>query len=195
MSLLKAKYPFKKEKHVMIDLETLGTKSGCVIVSIGAVEFDFVTGATHKTFYERIDIQSCLDAGLFIQGETLIWWLQQSDNVRLEIFRDTKPLQDVLKLFESFLKQVDNDTRNINVWGNGSSFDLGILSTSYSICKNATPWMFWNERDVRTLVFLYPDIKKNTMLTGTLHNPIDDCLHQIKYCVGIFKKVKEVTKE
>ena len=191
--IIQMRNPYKrKEKHVMVDLETLGVKSGCVIVSIGAVEFDFVNGATSKTFYERIDIQSCLDVGLFVQGETLVWWLQQPDAARLEICKDSKPLQEVLKLFGNFLRHVDNDLKNIQIWGNGSSFDLGILATAYSVCTKPTPWMFWNERDVRTLVYLNPDVKKNTPSTGTLHNPVDDCLHQIKYCVVIVREIKRL---
>lgn len=180
----------KTEKHVMVDLETLGVKSGCVIVSIGAVEFDFENGATNKTFYEHINIQSCLDVGLFVNGETLVWWLQQPDRSRLELCKNNKPLQDVLNLFTNFLKNVDTNMKNIQIWGNGSSFDLGILASAYSACKLPTPWMFWNERDVRTLVYLYPDIKINTPFVGTQHNPVDDCVHQVKYCVEIVKRIK-----
>jgi DNA polymerase III epsilon subunit-like protein len=38
--------------HVMLDLETMGKRAGCAIVSIGAVEFDINTGEIGRTFCE-----------------------------------------------------------------------------------------------------------------------------------------------
>lgn len=62
-------------KHVMVDLETLGTKPGSVILSIGAVTFDLDgSGRDGRTFYQRVNIQSCLDAGMTVDGDTVEWW-------------------------------------------------------------------------------------------------------------------------
>ena len=49
------------------------------------------------------------------------------------------------------------------------------------------PWYFRNERDVRTLVSFDPAVKFEIPFTGTIHNPIDDCIHQINYCSKIWK--------
>jgi len=59
--------------HIMLDLETFGTDNDSVICSIGAVEFDIVTGKRGMEFYQKIDIQSCLDAGLKVSGQTILW--------------------------------------------------------------------------------------------------------------------------
>jgi Mesyanzhinovviridae exonuclease len=82
------------KNHVMLDLETLGTEAGCVVVAIGAVAFDPMGAYVHPPdmtnlqsdeFYAVIDIQSCLDAGLRINGNTLYWWLQQSPDARRHV--------------------------------------------------------------------------------------------------------------
>lgn len=179
----------------MIDLETLGTKPGIVIASVAAIEFDIQTGVIGRQFYEQINIQSCLDAGLKVDGSTLLWWLQQPENARVEIYNAPKyivdgknyvgkPLKLVLTSFNQFFSNVHREASAIQVWGNGSSFDLGILAAGYDACNKPVPWMFWNERDVRTLVELNPSIKKNTVFEGVQHHPLHDCLHQIKYCVA-----------
>lgn len=40
--------------HVMLDLETMGTKSNTALTSIGAVEFNIQTGECGKEFYSTI---------------------------------------------------------------------------------------------------------------------------------------------
>ena len=54
--------------HVMLDLETMGRDSNAVICSIGVVEFDINTGETGREFFAKVDIQSCLDRGLTVNG-------------------------------------------------------------------------------------------------------------------------------
>ena len=39
--------------HLMLDLETMGTKSNSAIISIGAVEFDILTGKTGKRILQK----------------------------------------------------------------------------------------------------------------------------------------------
>ena len=176
--------------HLMIDLETLGSKSNSVILSIGAVEFNLDTGETGRTFYQNISIQSCLDHGLKIEGENVLWWFTQSDAARLALATDIKPLGESLYLFRKFIETLGID--NLMVWGNGSRFDLGVLHDAYSAVKSQqVPWQFRNERDVRTHIMDHLDIKDNTIREGVEHNALDDCLHQIKYCCAV-RKIKNI---
>lgn len=174
--------------HIMLDLETMGTRAGCAIVSIGAVEFDLKTGKTGKEFYERINLQSCLDAGLFVQGSTIYWWLEQGSQARTELCEPSDSIHNVLIKFALFLGGIGND---FQIWGNGACFEFGILGAAYhAIGKGETlPWNYRNERDVRTLVSLAPDIKEKYLFVGIEHYPIDDCKHQIRYCHAIWKHV------
>jgi acyl carrier protein len=171
---------FKNLGHLMIDLETLGTPSNSVICSIGAVEFDLKSGEIGRKFHETISIQSCLDAGLKIQGETIGWWFQQSDSARLALLKDNKTLSEVLYLFRRFIESLGIDS--LMVWGNGSRFDLGQLHDAYRANnKQVVPWQFRNERDVRTYIMDHLFVREETTFIGVQHNALDDCLHQIRY--------------
>ena len=66
--------------NVMLDLETLGTSPGCIILSIGAVFFD--KNGLGQEFYQTIDVQSSIDAGLTMSGGTFKWWMGQQGAVR-----------------------------------------------------------------------------------------------------------------
>ncbi|MBB6236508.1 hypothetical protein HDC90_001120 [Pedobacter sp. AK013] len=170
--------------HLMVDIETMGNGSNSVICSIGAVEFDLFTGQIGRKFYQTINIQSCIDLGLKMDGSTVEWWLFQSLAAREAILKDRVNLPMAIMDFWSFVKNIFDD--EIQVWGNGARFDLGILSDAFKACAMILPWKHSNERDVRTLVSLNPLIKKQMPFIGTAHYPIDDCLHQIKYCHKTF---------
>ena len=177
-------------KDLMIDLETLGTKAGCVILSIGAVPFDIETGKISKeVFYQAINIQSCIDAGLFVMGDTIEWWMKQSEEARNAfLLANKKNLGETLHEFRLYLQKLG--TRDLMIWGNSNRFDLGALDAAYKAVNREFPWYFRNERDVRTLVGFAPDIKKNWEFKGELHDPIVDCINQIGYCSQIYKILK-----
>ncbi len=177
-------------KSLVIDLETFGSTSNSVIASIGAVQFDPHTGKTGKEFYQRIDIQSCLDYGLEVNGSTIAWWMKQNDKARAELFKDTKPLEKVLYNFKDFYKSLGNKY----VWGNSITFDCGILQDAYKATGIYLPFNSFNTMDVRTLHRLYPEARKKTekkfKFKGEAHTPIYDCHFEIAYIKRIFKKLK-----
>jgi len=164
---------------VMLDLETLGNKSNSAILSIGAVEFNLETGETGREFYKVIDLQSCLDAGLKINGSTFYWWMQQSDEARKRICAEGEHVSTVLGAFNMWMKDC---VEKVKIWGNGARFDIGILEDAYVAVYLPIPWYFRSEMDVRTLVAFNPLIKANYPNSGVEHDPIDDCKFQIGYC-------------
>lgn len=178
--------------HLMLDLETFGSDSDSVICSIGAVEFDIKTGETGRQFYQKIDVQSCLDMGLKVSGATLMWWLRQSEDARRELY-DAKPehVGVVLQNFRVFFNALGKDTE---IWGNSNRFDMGILENAYKKNFVKIPWDFRKERDVRTLVSFRPEIQKETVFEGTAHNPIADCMFQITYCTKIWNVINNPVK-
>jgi len=175
---------------VMIDLETLGNKSNSALLSIGAVEFNIEKGKTGREFYKIIDLQSCLDVGLKINASTFYWWLQQNQGARDAVcIKDKLKLETVLHMFKGWFEDCIED---VQIWGNGARFDIGLLEDAYVACGyQEMPWKFRGERDVRTLVSFAPEIKENYPFAGTLHNPIDDCKHQIGYCVETWNKLNK----
>lgn len=114
----------------MLDLETLGTTPGSAIIAIGAVKFG--ASEIHSEFYQRVDIKSCVAAGLTMDPDTVMWWLQQPDEARLEITKEGQVLPSVLQFFYEWCYTAHRDTQEIEMWGNGASFDNTLLAVAYS---------------------------------------------------------------
>lgn len=161
-------------KNVMVDLETLDNKPTSVIVSIGAVKF--AGTISEDTFYRVVDIQSCIDAGLTISGDTIAWWMGQSEQARAVFKAKGEPLAKVLEDFAAWLPK---DTK---LWGNGAAFDNTILSNAYEVLGIKQPWAFWNDRCFRTVASFSPSKKVNS---GVAHNALDDARSQAEHLIKI----------
>ena len=163
---------------VMIDLETLNTSPDAVVLTLGAVKFKRSGPAqTLKDmdhFYTRIELQSCLDAGLSISQETKAWWDQQSAEARHEalIHKDRIPLKEALLKFRDWF----GDSRYI--WSHGATFDCVILEQAYKACNLPTPWKFWSARDTRTL-FDLAGVKIKDFPISVAHHALHDAFRQV----------------
>ena len=171
---------------LMVDIETMGTRSYSAIVAIGAVYFDISTGKTGAQSFITIDLQSCLDHGLVVDAGTIEWWFKQG-SARKVVFPEYPRLK--LKHALEFFSQTFFPHDNIRVWGNSAAFDLGILANAFEKVGLDVPWEYWQERCVRTLAGLDKEVKERTEFQGVPHHPIDDCKHQIKYCSDIYRKI------
>lgn len=170
----------------MVDIETLSNRSNGVIISIGAVMFDITTGETAEGFRVDITPQSCIDVGLKMDASTVLWWMKQNDKAREDMLycEEGLTLSESITMFSKFI--TDNNVKGI--WGNSNRFDLGLLENAYHALCMKTPWPYWAERDVRTLVSFAPDIKKS-IVNDLPHSPIHDCIYQIKYCSAIWNHI------
>jgi hypothetical protein len=189
--------------NVMIDLEALGQEPGSVILTLTAVQFDIETGQTGKIFEESIDLKSCMDIGLTIDPITIMWWMIQSEEARRKLKEsqdNPDSISDVLSRFGVWLNHLPHTTlrilynrEDINIWGRGPRFDMGLLSYAYKVLGyKTTPWNFRNERCVRTYESIRPDMKNNTPFEGILHNGIDDAKHEIKYVCKIHQFIEKM---
>ena len=159
--------------HVMIDLETLGTRPGDALLSIGAVKFAQKDDPIIEKFYIAINPESCKEAGLRAQKSTLDWWDKQSEEARSAAFSGTMSLEHALIKLAMWMPPMDNAV----VWGNGANFDNALLAAAYRAVKADTPWHFWNDRCYRTIRAMFgpKDRKKNV---GVAHNALDDAVTQ-----------------
>ena len=165
----------------MLDIETLGTTPGAVILSIGAVEFD--TTGLGKVFYAAIDIASCLTAGLVADSDTLNWWLQQSPAARADAFRGETALKPALIDFFEWMRITGAD----RVWANGASFDFPLLSAAYRAAGLQVPWRYSNERCFRTLAALWPVEK---VANANPHNALFDARAQAQRASAILAELE-----
>lgn len=185
-------------QHLMIDLETLGTKSNSAIISIAAVQFDMLTGNTGKVFERSISLQSGIQLGLEVDPNTALWWISQEN--ALESWAMSKKIEigTALADFIHFFKT--HCAPDTEVWGNSNRFDLGLLENAYTKLEIDIPWNFRYERDVRTLTSFAPDIKEKAVKEfkakgALLHNPRVDCLMQIHYCSAIYRNLMGLDNE
>lgn len=159
--------------NVMIDIETLGTQSTSVIVSIGAVEF---TGSElGRSFHRRIDIDSCIRAGLTVDGRTIEWWMTQPADARKIFDSQGEDLGRVLAdLTVAF------DWTNTLVWCNGMNFDLPILDNAFRAVGLETPWAYYNGRDYRTVKGMFPKELFNSLRVDPVvaHDALEDARAQ-----------------
>lgn len=170
--------------HLMVDIETMGTESFSCIISIAALEFDIETGAIGKEFYRNISLQSCVDLGLIINADTVLWWMKQSDEARAILNKECVSINKALVDFSAFC------TTDYQIWGNSPRFDLGILQNAFSMANMPICWDFKKERDVRTLVSFNQNIKQNHKYEGIAHNALSDCYNQVRYCSKTWASIK-----
>lgn len=171
--------------NVMFDLETLGTGSDTMILTISAVEFNPDTGATKRKFYEKVDIDSYKSyTGLFtMDGSTLTWWMTTApEEARKEAF--TGQRQNIKNVFSNLLAWI-NLIGDIIPWSHGSCFDIPILSHHFRVFDIKEPWKFWNVRDTRTL-YSMAGVDLKTLAPSEAakeypeHHAVGDCLKQIE---------------
>lgn len=172
----------KSLRHVAIDLETMATKPGAAIVSIGAVLFDPRYGKiSSNTFYEELDWEG---QGRLIDPGTAEWWGRQSPTAKTAL----DGLEDLPETLTALAKWLPKDCR---VWGNGPLFDMGILENAYDQHNLEVPWKFWNVRCCRTIKDLYESSRGgyDKKAGGTLHNALDDAKFEAQYITEMWNKI------
>ncbi len=183
-----------KKQHISIDIETLGTTSTAPVIAVGAVAFDITTGEQGAQFYRRIDWESALKGRRCTAG-TLQFWMKQDgegDAVR-EILKPgvgtREALKDFLAWFHALAAQINRDPF---VWGNGATFDIGVMGTLLELYGFEHPWKFWNVRDCRTMAMV-ADNKidvRSVPFDGTKHNALADAKHQAKYVSMMWQAIR-----
>ena len=169
----------------MLDLESLGTRPDCAILTLGAVKFDpFTPDAFGDSLYFRIDVDEQLALGREVQEDTLKWWAKQADDVREEALGEEGrvSLETMYRDLNRFCVGVEN------IWCQGPAFDIVILENIYRQQGWPTPWQFWQIRDSRTLFGVHGDPREKGK--AGLHNALEDCISQAQGVQAIYHALK-----
>ena len=170
---------------IMLDLESLGTRPDCAILTLGAVKFDeYTPGSFGDSLYFRIDVDEQLALGREVQEDTLKWWASQAEDVREEAFgtEGRVSLETMYKDLNRFCVGVEN------IWCQGPAFDIVILENIYRQMGWPTPWQFWQIRDSRTLFGVHGDPREKGK--AGLHNALEDCISQAQGVQAIYHALK-----
>jgi 3' exoribonuclease, RNase T-like len=169
--------------HVMVDLETLGRRAGCQVLSLGAVFFG--PEGLGDEFYRNFKLEEQADAGLRrLTGPPLDGVLVGHEaRAALEVDRmhPTRALID----FGDWLKARSPEPR---FWGNGASFDEPILIAAYEALKVRVPWKYKNSRCFRTLKELHKNVPWGGD-RGVAHHALDDAKSQALHAVKILNSI------
>jgi hypothetical protein len=168
----------------MLDLETLGTRPGCVILTLGAVKFDpYTLNDPGPGIYFRVDVDEQTALGREVQEDTLQWWLDQVEDVREEALgkQDRVSLDTMYRDLNRFLVGVNN------IWAQGPLFDFAILEHLYRQMGWPTPWHYWQIRDSRTLFGVHGDPRVKGK--AGLHNALEDCVSQATAVQQIYNRL------
>lgn len=191
----------EKRIDVMVDIETLGTKTDSTVFQVSAIAFDLVTGEHYPNYFNLIaDIEK--NKTLNVDGSTLKWWLNTDKELLTRILNaGSYSSKDILISFHSWLsslpykvnKTLEND--NLYLWGNGILFDNKMIQHQFQSIGLEYPIYYKNDRDVRTILEIASlktgltekEIKDKFQDESLVkHNAIDDVKAQIKLVVGCY---------
>ncbi|MCX7594398.1 MAG: 3'-5' exoribonuclease [Fischerella sp.] len=158
---------------IMLDLETLATKPGAVILTLGAVKFDpYSDQEPFAPIYLKPDVDKQIEMGRLVNEDTLKWWSEQDEHIR----NDSMSSGDRISLNE-FTHQLNRYCVGVNrIWCQGPVFDIAMLENFYFQLGVPLPWGYGQIRDSRTLFDLIGD-PRSEMQTDA-HNSLADSYYQ-----------------
>lgn len=170
-------------RRYMIDLETFGVSSNACIVQIGVCRFDMGTGEILETLKLNVDAQSAVANGAVIDGQTVYWWLKQSEEARKSVTDFAIDEKQALMLLNAFLDGADE------VWSH-TTFDFVLITGAMQRHGIKPKFSYRSARDIRTLVALAPSVQEKQVRTGTHHDALEDAKYQVQYCSAIYRSIK-----
>jgi len=197
---------------IIIDLETLGTRPGCIILEVGACAVDPRTGAITANFSRRLDevFTRELEPLTLDANNTINWWHgPETVGTYYTLVRRGLPgmfprkSRDPRDTLTEFINWFDvtverHDAETIRVWANGPAFDISILCAAFDRYRLPRPWVCWQERCVRTALEQagYERGSIGWIERGPRHRALNDARHEARklYHSGALGEVSAIIK-
>ena len=169
-------------KHIMVDIETLGTRPDKHhLIQLAAVAFDLETGDRNPDVFNR-----CLQPSEFrvTEQSTLDWW--KANKGRAAILRhiqaNLEPIRPTLLDFVEWVRRVSPNEAPV-FWGNSPGFDWFFLHGYFTDYGVISPFHYTRHREVKTHVQActlrdFKDVEKPHRQYS--HNAVFDCVYQIE---------------
>lgn len=173
--------------HCMLDLETVGLRPGCAILSIGAVLFDVENGvrSVDGTFKCNVTRESCAEARLSFDPKTEEWWDAQSNEAKAALY-DPEPVH-LLTALDDFVRFYEKSGVT-TLWSHGAATDVPWLEAAFHACNITPPWNYRAPRDTRTLYDLDPDFEPTKATVE--HCALSDAVAQATDVVRVLRLLK-----
>lgn len=163
--------------HLMLDVESLSTRPGAVILSVALVRF---SDEAQVTLNLSIPDQQAL--GLEIDPATQAWWQsqeQQHPGAWEIATRNPVPLVAALQHISAWLQWAEPDEFQRMIWCHGATFDAPLLGEVYRRAGLEPPWKFWNIQCTRTLYNL-AGISNKDYAVPPPHIALNDAIGQVR---------------
>jgi hypothetical protein len=179
--------------QIMIDLETEGTRAGCIIRQIGAASFNPHTGEVGRTFEANLDThEQQRDLHLEADPSTIKWLKALPADIQTAMTQSPQPVGEAII---SLIRAFDWDNPDMGLWCHGATFDEPILRELIvrlaieTNLKNLVPWHYARVRDTRTL-FELTGVTVQRDATKA-HTGLEDCLNQIKAVTEAYRVIAD----
>lgn len=172
--------------HLMIDIETLGTSSDSIVLSVSGCIFNidslqFKNEIENISFNEYLNIYEQELINRKVDLGTLNWWISYQEKVspNLKEFlskKDFTPLSISLNNINEFIKKNNVTT----FWANGPDFDISILRSLYNDCNIPFLINYSKTADVRTIKLIRSvlNMSKFEASNKNKHNSLSDAINQ-----------------
>ena len=159
--------------HLMIDIESLSTRPGAVILSAALVRF---SDEAHTSVNFSIPEQRAL--GLEHDESTMDWWRQQPGMAWEAATTNPIPIVPALLHISTWIAWAAAGD-DFLIWCHGATFDCPLLDELYRRAGVPCPWKFWQVRDTRTLYDLAAiDVKAYAVPPP--HVALNDAIGQVR---------------
>lgn len=186
----------KTTVNIMLDIETLGTKPGCKVISIGLAYFDESGVIATGEIYPSLTNQNGSE-----ERDTLDWWDSQSDAAKVVFTNNIlrgKSISDCADELTDLIHKAKVHKSNgnpdsitkVNIWGNGATFDNAILAELFRAHGHRVPWNTFGDRCYRTILNTLPKVDPPHR-HGVHHNAVDDAEYQAMVLIATLKNASK----
>ena len=172
-------------KHLMIDIETLGVKKDCVILSIAMVVYSEAWEIEESHYWNCSFVDQIFDRK--IEEKTLQFWKERKD-----IFQQTQHMALPLKqCLEEVIEEVSKIKKEsfFLVWSKSPSFDITILEHAAEQEGLKFPWSYSQQMDVRTGYMFLDRLGVEQVHPDKAHNALEDCYSQGTNIKALFNAI------
>lgn len=183
--------------QLIVDLETLDQCPNSVVLSIGALSFDFETDFISDGINIKLSVEDQVrNYGRSISKSTVEWWSKQSTEAK-EILKPSSSdllLTDAMITLNKWVtEQPGFRYKNTYIWSRGNNFDFPILDSLYDNAKLRPAYNPWLVRDIRTYIDIMNlhaeaqgKVYDESDIHANNHNSLEDCRCDAKRMLRLF---------
>lgn len=169
----------------MLDIETLGTRPGSVVVSVALVAFNREDTWLWSRYW-NLNLREQVDVGLSIDPATMVWWMRQSSAAlaRWASYQEQSLSSSLRELHRDLTEHLSRRP-GTTIWAKDPSFDVVILNAAFA-AAGLPPFISHRaEASVRTLKLLCPDLPE--VQPAIEHDPVSDAEAQASFVCQCWK--------